>query len=178
MVCLKDKLQSVAWLLHYDKSLIPNTPGLSGFYSYYSPTITLLMRHKVPKTACPDQAQHNSALYQWGYLWQVGEVWLLLLWALMRWQFLLSEGIWFLKHLLHSSLSGLSQRGSFGVWDLQWNRNPKFKMALPHGLREEMKSQRSMPHPEGLLPISQSSIPGISIFPESETDFSSWKWEL
>lgn len=43
-------------------------------------------------------------------------------------------------------------------------------MALPHGLREEMKSHRKMPHWEELVPISQSSIPGISIFPELEAE--------
>lgn len=166
------QLQSVAWLLHQEKSLPPNTPGLSGFYSSHSPTLTLLTRHKLPKTASPDEAQHDSALLQWGYLWQVGKVWLLPLWALKRWQLLLSWGSSIPETPASLLTLWLPQRGSFGGWDLQWNRSPEFKMALPHGLREEMKSHGRMPHPEELLPISQSSIPGISVFPESETEIS------
>lgn len=55
MVCLKDKLQYVAQLLHYVRSLIPGTPELSELYSYCSLTIRLLVRHeKSPKTAAPD----------------------------------------------------------------------------------------------------------------------------
>lgn len=52
--------------------------------------------------------------------------------------------------------------------DLQWNRNLEFKIALPHGLKEEIKPYLS--HPDKLLPIPHSSNPRVSIFQEPETD--------
>lgn len=51
--------------------------------------------------------------------------------------------------------------------DLQRNRNLEFKIALPHGLRKEIKSYLSQP--EKLLPIPHSSNPRVSVFQEPET---------
>lgn len=70
----------------------------------------------------------------------------------------------FLLFLLYWSKTSSEMR------DLQWNRNPEFKTALPHGLREEIKSYVSKPHPQKLLPIPHPSNPRVSIFQESETE--------
>lgn len=70
----------------------------------------------------------------------------------------------FLLFLLYWSKTSSEMR------DLQWNRNPEFKTALPHGLREEIKSYVSKPHPEKLLPIPHPSNPRVSIFQESEAE--------
>lgn len=61
-------------------------------------------------------------------------------------------------------------KASFEMQDLQWNTNPEFKTALPHGLREEIKSYGRKPHPEKLLPIPHSSNPRVSVFQEPGTE--------